>query len=480
LQAEQVTLDPYSFWVSRAGAGTPVILIHGLGGSSDWWRHNIDALAAEHLVAAVDLIGFGRNRLFLKRSSLPLTFVEIAALLARWIESSFAQGVHLVGNSMGGHIALHIASTRPDLVRSLVLVDSTGIPFALEPAAHVRELVVPSGALSFARMLAHDIFRSGPTSVLLSLARLLRDDARPLMRNIRMPVLLMWGDHDPLVPLKYANEMAELMPQARLVVLPQAGHVPMWDNAPAFNRELLTFLRDIEAKPCEEERRGFSWGLSGWTGGIAHREAGRRRDAVLLHGLGLSGAYFAPFARSMFARGVHCIAPDLPGFGASAAGPSMTAEEHARTLASWADALSIRDAVWIGHSFGCNAAARLAMLRPDLVRRVVAIGPLWSEDPPERLFPLLLADISREPLALWPFVVSAYWRCGLGRWFRTFRRYREDLRRVPGHLPSLIAGERDPLPDREALPSITEVAGAHACQFSHPEETADAVLDAIR
>jgi pimeloyl-ACP methyl ester carboxylesterase len=253
----------------------------------------------------------------------------------------------------------------------------------------------------------------------------------------------------------------------------------MWDNAPAFNRELLAFLRDIEAEPHEEERRGFSWGLSGWTGGIAHREAGRRRDAVLLHGLGLSGAYFAPFARAMFARGMHCIAPDLPGFGASAAGHAMSVQEHAHTLASWADALSIRDAVWIGHSLGGNAAAKLAELRPDLVRRAVAIGPLWSGDPPERLFPLLLADISREPLGLWPFVVTAYWRCGLGRWFRTFRRYRDDLRRIPSHMPSLIAGERDPLPDREALPSTAEVAGAHACHFSHPEETADAVLDAI-
>jgi pimeloyl-ACP methyl ester carboxylesterase len=85
----RVHLHPYSFYETRSGAGTPVVLIHGLGGSSDWWRHNVAELAGEHLVSAVNLIGFGRNRFFLRRSSLPLTFPEIAALLARWIESSF-------------------------------------------------------------------------------------------------------------------------------------------------------------------------------------------------------------------------------------------------------------------------------------------------------------------------------------------------------------------------------------------------------
>src|SRR5438128_4285235 len=99
LESREILLPPYRFFETRAGAGTPVVLIHGLGGSSDWWRHNIDALAAEHLVAAVDLIGFGRSRFFLKRSVLPRTLAGIAALLARWMETAFAEPVPLGGNS---------------------------------------------------------------------------------------------------------------------------------------------------------------------------------------------------------------------------------------------------------------------------------------------------------------------------------------------------------------------------------------------
>src|SRR6202040_147374 len=144
-------------------------------------------------------------------------------------------------NSTGGHIAIHIAALRPDLVRSLVLVDSSGIPFELKPGMHIENIVVPRGMLSFARVLARDAFRSGPTAITIAFARLLRDDARPLLRTLKMPVLLLWGERDPLVPLPYAERMLLEIPHARLVVVPRAGHVPMWENPEVFNRELLQF-----------------------------------------------------------------------------------------------------------------------------------------------------------------------------------------------------------------------------------------------
>ncbi|MEA2237077.1 MAG: hypothetical protein QOC81_1801 [Thermoanaerobaculia bacterium] len=468
----RIDLPPFTFWETRAGSGTPIVLLHGLGGSSDWWRHNIDVLAERYQVSAVDLVGFGRNRFFLRRSNLPLRFEDIAALLARWIESSFDEPVHLAGHSMGGHIAIHLAASRPDLVRSLVLIDATGIPFEVAPGAHIESLAMPHGWRTFLLILARDLFRAGPTAIAVAFARLLRDDARPLLSKLTMPVLLVWGEHDPLVPLTYARQMLALVPHAQLRVIPRAGHIPMWENPRAFNEALLSFLNEIDAGANITEPP-FNWGLAGWTNGIAHRAAGRRRDVALIHGLGMSSAYFGRFALALHARGASPIAPDLPGFGESVDGPPAGPEEHARILGEWADALALRDAVWIGHSIGCNAVVHLQRTRPDLVRRIICIGPLWSPRRPSRLLGSLILDAFREPLSLYSHVLRAYLRCGLGRWFATFRRYADDLRGAPPGNAAMLAGERDPLVDRLFIANLAVVPGAHACTYSHAEETAE-------
>src|SRR5207302_1006609 len=201
-----------------------------------------------------------------------------------------------------------------------------------------------------------------------------------------------------------------------------------WEDPPAFNRALLKFI--------DGDARDFSWHLSGYSDGIAHRESGRRRDVVLVHGLGLSSAYFVRFAAALHARGIEAIAPDLPGFGESAnervipsredGALGMTPAEQAAALAAWADRLGIREAMWIGHSMGCNTVAHVAAMRPDLVREAVYIGPVWSQST-LRLLSALLLDAFREPLALWPFVLRGYWRCGAARWLASFRYAMRDV-----------------------------------------------------
>jgi pimeloyl-ACP methyl ester carboxylesterase len=480
--SREVDLPPYRFWETRAGKGTPLVLIHGLGGSADWWRRNLDALAAEHLVVAVDLVGFGRNRFFARRSSLPLAFSDVAGLLSRWIESTFGEPVHLAGNSMGGQTAIHLAARRPDLIRSLTLVNSTGIPFELAVTPHLENLILPVGALSFTRILARDAFRSGPMSIALAFARLLRDDARPLLRSIRVPTLLLWGENDPLIPLTYAQRMAELIPRARLSIVPRAGHIPFWENAAAFNRDLLNFLRDVDRMPVRPHPlpETFTWSVAGVTNRIAHREAGTRRDVVVIHGLGMSSNYLVHLARALFDRGVHAIAPDLPGFGNSADAPSRTPAEHAQTLIDWADALEIRNAVWIGHSVGCNVVAHVAARRPDLVRQTIHVGPLWtkSRHPLLRLLGALLLDGFREKKSLFGHLIPAYWRAGLARWWMTFYRFLPDIR-VPPPPGMMIAGDRDPLPDRSTISEIVITPGPHACVFSDPGEVAEIVASTL-
>jgi len=318
--------------------------------------------------------------------------------------------------------------------------------------------------------LLRDAFRAGPTAITLAFGRLLRSDGRPLLRALAMPVLLVWGEHDPLVPLAYAKAMLREIPNGRLEVVPHASHIAMWENPEVFNRSLLAFLSNVSEEERGEAVSIFSWPVSGWHNGIAHRQAGPARDVVLIHGLGMSSSYFGRFARALFQRGWSPIAPDLPGFGESRDGPSSGPLDHANELTQWADALGIRDALWIGHSIGFNAVVRLAASRPDIVRKAVCVGPLCSSRSMMRLMFNLLIDAFREPARLFPSVVHAYWRAGLARWFLTLTRYGEDLHAVPPTNVLMVAGRRDPIPDRAAIPGLIEVSGAHACHFSDPEE----------
>ena len=475
-QPRRVEFPPYALYEQRWGAGTPVALIHGLSGSSRWWARNIDALAEHHLVAAVDLVGFGSNRRFRVLPEIPPAFGEIAALVARWLET-FGEPVHVIGHSMGGLLAIRLAAEHPELVRSLVLVNAAGMRFHLDPRPHVRPLPKPPyGGPGIARVLLPDFIRAGPASVAIAGARVVLAAVEAKMHELRVPALLVWGANDPLVPLLYGQAMQREIEGSRLVVIERAAHVAMWDAPEEFNAAALRFLEEVEAAPAREPPRpAFSWGVSGWTDGVAHRRAGGGRNVVFVHGLGMSSAYFRPLAAALFALGWDPIAPDLPGFGESVDAPPAGADEQARILAAWAEAQGIRDAVWVGHSIGCHVVRMLAQHRPDLVRVSVHIGPLWTRSgiPTIRLLSMLLLDGLREPLRLYRYVIPAYWRTGLARWWRTGRRFVRELKREPPQ-GLMLAGEHDPIPDRRRV-TLTLVPGAHACNVSHPEEVAAAI-----
>lgn len=499
----RIELPPYALWEVRAGSGSPVVLVHGLSGSVRWWRRNFDALAVKHTVAAVDLVGFGSNQAFSATTPLPPSFPEIAALLARWISSSFDEPVHLAGHSMGGQIAVHLAGSRPDLIRSLTLIASTGIPFTADPGSHLRNLArPPRGLWSFSRVLALDFLRAGPTSVAVASARLLLDDVRPLLPKLKMPVLLVWGRNDPLVPLRYGREMSSLIrstdpPQihspvieAKLEVIDGAGHVVMWDRPGEFNRILLEFLESVDQGPTPDTPRkpGFSWGIAGCAGGICHRQSGSAPRVVLSHGLGISSRYFSHLARSLFARGLVAAAPDMPGFGESENAPPRGPAEHAQWLADWCDGQGIRRAVFAGHSAGCQTVAHLALLRPELVAGCVFLSPMWN---PYRFAALRLLlgvfrDSFREPRGVVIHAFRDYWRAGMGRIGGTLRAFLRDSERKPSLPPRslVVIGSRDPLMNRSHLreigfPDLKQTPGAHAAHYSHPEETAEWIATVV-
>ena len=491
MKIRRVEIPPCSFRIRYGGNGTPVVLLHGLSGSMRWWDRNFDALAESHAVAAVELVGFGGNRRFVG-SPLPLPVEETVSLLARWLSEEWDEPVHLVGHSMGGQLAIEIAARVPDRIRSLTLVASTGAPFGFRPRSHIRALLrPPPGLVSFAPRLAIDALRAGPGSLALASMQILARDSRAAMEGVGAPALLVWGDSDPLVPLEYAEAILDRIPHARLQVLERAGHIAMWDQPAAFNRRVLDFFRDVEQgseltrpRPKGERAPEFSWAIDGVAAGIGWRATPSSPRAILIHGLGIGTRYFRGLARALHERGIESAAPDLPGIGFSEELRPYDHEAVARALLEWAASAAVEDAVWIGHSTGCQiveAVRRLAPAPPLAVH----IAPVWTLRPwPWVRLPARLAfDGLREPWGLLAEAARAYWDAGAIRIVRHAAAARRDLDSeiLAPERTLAVAGRRDPLVDRTRLAALNvptrEIEGGHGIVWTNPGEIADLIRE---
>lgn len=230
--------------VEYGTSGTPLVLVHGLSGSSQWWYRNVPGLAREHRVLIPDLIGFGRSRR--PRLRLP-TLDAVAEVFGEWLEARGVERPHLVGHSMGGQMAIHLAARSPERVERLVLVDAAGIPRPLSPGKLMRFAaeVAPLwrwGDPGFLPVIARDALRAGPWTIAQAIAHIFRDDVRPLLPRIEAPTLIVWGERDTLVPLSHSWEMRQGIPGSQLAVLRGASHNPMVDRPADFNRLVLRFL----------------------------------------------------------------------------------------------------------------------------------------------------------------------------------------------------------------------------------------------
>ena len=222
-----------------AGAGDPVVLVHGLAGSTRWWTPVLPALAARRAVYLVDLPGFGAMRGG-RRGGL----AGAAAWLGDWLDAVGVERPALVGHSMGAAIALRVAAGRADRLDRLVLVTPAGLPtgrslfgYAVPLATALRH-----STPRFLAVLATDAVRAGPLSLLHATRDVLADDVRGELRAITVPTLVLVGERDTLIPPAVGDMVRRELPAARLVVLESAGHVPMFDRPDAFNDVVLDFL----------------------------------------------------------------------------------------------------------------------------------------------------------------------------------------------------------------------------------------------
>lgn len=234
-----------------AGEGRPVLLLHGANDQAGLWAKTVKPLRGQYRFIVPDLPGHGESAPATGPLDLSMMLAAVEALADR---EAGNEPLTIVGNSMGGWIALLYAEKHPDRVRALVLENSGGLsaPDYSGPTLLPKTRMEARAAFNatFARTpipdsIVDDFVRRAPRSPAARMsatdfgAHLL--DAR--LGAIRAPVTLIWGESDGILPLDYARRMKDAIPGAQLRTIPRCGHVPHGECS----EEFVAILREALA-----------------------------------------------------------------------------------------------------------------------------------------------------------------------------------------------------------------------------------------
>lgn len=281
-----IELDGTPANVVELGDGPPLLLVHGLAGCWQNWLENIPHFARSHRVIAVDLPGFGASPMPRE----PISIAGYARFLEGVCDALSIDAAAVVGNSMGGHIASELAITSPQRVERLMLVSAAGIS-----AEHAQRDAVMTGgrvlaaimtraatrnaemarrpgtrriALSFVARhpdrlsapLAHELMQgAGRPGFLPALEAVLTHRISERLPQIACPTFVVWGEDDHVIPVRDAKHFDRLIPNVRVEIWPDTGHVAMLERPARFNAQLAAFLAETPGErvaPAEPAATG--------------------------------------------------------------------------------------------------------------------------------------------------------------------------------------------------------------------------------
>lgn len=272
VEERQVTVDGVAVHCRIAGAGRPLLLLHGLLADGQTWRRNLKDLARHSTVYAIDLFNMGKTQ---RVAGLDASLEATADRIARLMDELDLEVADVAGHSHGGALAMMLAARHTRRIGKLVLFAPAN-PFCLHGERSARFFTTPVGAWlgrrvpMWPRLLHQAALRRmygepsriidgtldcytehlsipGTMDHLLAIVRGWSTDMRGLkkmlVRLADVPALLIWGDMDRAVSLPSAERLVSAMPRAQLMVLPGVGHLPFEEQPEVCNKAVARWLQ---------------------------------------------------------------------------------------------------------------------------------------------------------------------------------------------------------------------------------------------
>jgi pimeloyl-ACP methyl ester carboxylesterase len=258
ISSDYVTVDGYRIHYYAGGSGPPIVLVHGLGSRSEEWAALMTQLVhGGRRVYALDLLGYGRSA---HPPAAAYSIPQEASIVEDFIAIQNLDQIDLAGWSMGGWIAMRIALDEPERIRRLAIYDTAGLTYTVSfdpslfwpdtPAklAALNEVLSPGHAPPIPWLLQRDILRITRHNgwiVQRSMESMLTgaDVLDSQLAALKMPLLIVWGKQDQLIPVSVAYQIHALVPQSVLEIYDGCGHLAPRQCTDRIGPNTLAFLR---------------------------------------------------------------------------------------------------------------------------------------------------------------------------------------------------------------------------------------------
>jgi len=243
-------------YIETKGGEETLLLLHGLFGALSNFGGIIDHFSKTHNVVVPMLPIF----------ELPIRKVSVSGLVdhvARFVEYKGYDKVHVLGNSLGGHISLLYVLAYPDKVQSVILTGSSGLFESAMGTSFPKR-----GDYEFIRKKTEDTFfdpsvaskelvdevydivndRNKAIRIIATAKSAVRHNLGDKLHQVKAPTLLVWGKEDNVTPAFVGEKFHELIENSRLVFVDQCGHAPMMEHPEIFNKALGDFLDEVSTR----------------------------------------------------------------------------------------------------------------------------------------------------------------------------------------------------------------------------------------